>query len=228
MLRDIHLYGALRKKYGKKITIDVETPGEIVRALVSQIPGFRHTIASGTWCFVRGDKISGEYFGIEELNFRLGSHKDFHIFPAPKGKKSGGVGKAIIGAIVIIAAVAFWYVGGPVWAAGYFGIAEGTALALTASVGMMGVSMVVSGVSMMLAPQPKAMDIQTEETNQSFIFSGPQNSSGQGYPIPLVYGKVRVGSIVGSAKLETTEYSAPPVGLPAVSGAITSVYNTQR
>jgi predicted phage tail protein len=72
-----------------------------------------------------------------------------------------------------------------------------------------GASLVLSGVSDMLFPLPKLPDFNSEEDPQlSFNFSGVQNTSRAGTPVPIVYGEIFTGSVVISAAIDTNQVEA--------------------
>ena len=86
------------------------------------------------------------------------------------------------------------------------GATAGTAGALfgsaTAFVGQslvsIGVGIAMMGIQMALAPKPK-MDRPSADVNsakQSFLFSSKANVAEQGIPVPVGYGRLRVGSAV--------------------------------
>lgn len=65
-----------------------------------------------------------------------------------------------------------------------------------------------------LAFMPKAKkpaDRESATKTDSFIFDGPQNRTEQGHPVPLVYGRMRTGSIVVSAGIATTDINQASV-----------------
>ena len=49
-------------------------------------------------------------------------------------------------------------------------------------------------------PKPKE-----ERQTRSYLFSGPENTAAQGIPVPLGYGRLRVGSVVVSASLRNRQ-----------------------
>lgn len=49
-------------------------------------------------------------------------------------------------------------------------------------------------------PKPK-----DERQTRSYLFSGPENTAAQGIPVPLGYGRLRVGSVVISASLRNRQ-----------------------
>lgn len=236
-LRTIHLHGRLRREFGPSFRLAVETPAEAFRALVHQLPGFRQSIGQGEYRIVRGDRKQGMALEGPELGLRFGQTLDLHVIPLPRGAKNQGTGKVILGALLLVAAIftygatAGWFVGyeAAVAGAGMFaeasaasmGIASitgaGWASQLAVSAGLMGASMMLQGISMLLAPQPKPAKPLETDRKDSFVFTGAINSSGQGQPVPLIYGRVRVGSIVGAATLKTETYAVTPATSEQVS-----------
>lgn len=212
MLRKVKLYGRLAKRFGKSFDLDIEDAPEAVRALSVQIPGFRQEMEKGQYRVVRGrgpkspDAID---LGLEDMKLRLGK-ADLHIIPVAagsKGGRGGGAAKIVLGAAIVAMAV----IAAPAAAAGstaFFGANMGAAalggLTTFGGIAMMGVMMAVSGIAMMLSPQPKMDEGQSYKSvdqRESFIFSAPRNISEQGATKPLVYGQFRVGSVIGSTGL---------------------------
>jgi len=198
-MRKIYLHGALAKKYGKVFKLDVRTAGEAVRALIANFPSLRKDISDGTWHVVRGNTIKGGY-ALDEKDistFNLGK-ADLHIVPYVAGsKRSGGLLKIILGVVLI--AGAFILTAGmsaglaaPVLKLGAFGSITGTSMAI------FGLGLALAGVSMLLAPEDKTKD----EDDNSFMTNGPGNNSGQGIPIPLVYGEVITGGALVSGGVD--------------------------
>ncbi len=98
---------------------------------------------------------------------------------------------------MLIAAVIMTAGGASPFAAGAFG-AAGAYGGLAGNILLGGFAMALGGVSMMLAPTPKADD---NADKGSFLFNGATNVSAQGGPVPLVYGDVLTGSVVGSLSI---------------------------
>jgi len=232
MLREVHLHGALGQKFGRRHCLDVATPAEAVRALMTQLPGFRQAIVEGTWRVVRGRERAvraGEALDAEALTLRLGAARHLHILPAGKGRggRNGGVAKIIVGIVMVAAAI--WTAGASL--AGSFGAGgavstgamtsgQAVSAALSTSVigvqgvlsastvGLMGLAMIMGGVTMLLSPQvPNRHDV---DQKASFLLSGPTNTGTQGLPVPLVYGQCRVGSVVAAAAVRNDAYTPPP------------------
>jgi predicted phage tail protein len=64
----------------------------------------------------------------------------------------------------------------------------------------------IAVLAMPKAPIPSAREEATKTA--SFIFDGAQNVTEQGHKVPLVYGRIRTGSVVGSAGITTTDVNA--------------------
>ncbi|MCW2242812.1 TipJ family phage tail tip protein [Azospirillum canadense] len=207
-LRKVHLHGALRRRFGAVYELDVASPAEAFRALHVLTSGaFLPAVKDGTYRIIRGDKKTGLHLGADELTFHLGAG-DLHIAPvaAGSGQKSKGGVKAVIG--MVIMAVAIVYSGGTAagLAAPAFG---GAAMGMSyGSIALFGLSMVLSGASMMLAPQVKGLDsLESVDKRASFVMNGPVNAQEQGGAVPLIYGRCRVGSTVVSAGLSVDQIS---------------------
>jgi predicted phage tail protein len=131
---------------------------------------------------------SGKHILTEhELHYPVGSTEVISITPVIAGR--GAVGRIIVGALLIIGS---FFIPG----LALFGIALAP-IALG-----IGASLVLGGVAELLSPVPRA-DLnpggEKDPKVDSYSFSGIQNSSRSGLPIPVIYGEVVVGSITISA-----------------------------
>ena len=69
-----------------------------------------------------------------------------------------------------------------------------------------GASLVLKGVTDLLFPLPQDNGFDSEQDpNLSFSFSGLQNTSRAGTPVPIVYGEIFTGSVVISAAIDTNQ-----------------------
>lgn len=194
MTTTVLLYGVLGKKFGKYWKLNVKSPAEAIRALRANIgeeffkalvehsPGFH---------IVLGKK---EAIGNKEIPLPSGK-STIRIVPAVSGAKSG-LGQIILGGL-IIAAVFF----------------SGGALspALTSALYGLGTSLVIGGVSQMLFSTPKtATTGPSENPNNlpSYTFDGPVNTTAQGQPVAIGYGRLRVGSAVIDAGLYSEQINS--------------------
>lgn len=201
---EIVLHGRLRKKFGARFRLDVANAAEAVFALEANHPGrFFAELRRGAYKVVRGHAKTGLHLDENSLRFGLGS-APLHIIPVPGGAKNGGVVKAVLGVAIIGIAI---FASGGTLAAPLAHMSSalpmgGLGLGLTyGNLALFGLTMVLAGVSQMLSPAPKN-NATSGESQSSYIFSGPQNSIDQGGPVPLIYGRIRVGSTVVSAALD--------------------------
>jgi len=65
---------------------------------------------------------------------------------------------------------------------------------------------VLGGVAQLLTPTPKT-DEDEGDPKKSFSFSGIQNTTRAGVPVPVVYGEMLVGGIVVSAGADIVQVS---------------------
>jgi predicted phage tail protein len=73
-----------------------------------------------------------------------------------------------------------------------------------------GISLALGGVAQLLTPTPKVPQgaDKQDDPRKSYSFSGIQNTSRQGVPVPIVYGETLVGSVVISAGIDTVQVAA--------------------
>jgi predicted phage tail protein len=62
----------------------------------------------------------------------------------------------------------------------------------------------LGGIAQLLTPTPK-LGTSENDPRRSYSFSGIQNVSRQGVPVPVIYGEVFTGSVVISAGINTEE-----------------------
>ena len=203
MLRKVKLYGELAKFVGhKEFEVQADTVGKAVSFLVHNFPGI-DTYMSPKYYQV---KVGNYDVGKDEINYPIGK-ADIHFIPVISGA-GRGLGRVLLGAALIGLAFAL-----PVKVPlaplkfGFGGFTGGTALA--AALGNIGVYLVLTGVSEMLFPLPEPQKFNSEEDPQlSFNFSGVQNTSRAGTPVPIVYGEIITGSVVISAAIDTNQVEA--------------------
>lgn len=189
-MKTVHLHGALAE-FGGPFVFDVRDPAEAVRALAIQVPGFRAAVEAGSWQVIRGPLGTGTALSEEDLLVSMEDGEDLHLIPAVEGE-GNGVGQVIVGIALI--AVAWW---NPMsWGA-----------AATMALGGAGAGMAVGGIVQMATKLPSSDYGSREQADQrpSFLFDGPTNTSTQGLPVPVIYGRVKVGSVVISAGITSEE-----------------------
>ena len=199
MLRKIKLYGKLAKFIGHRVLeADVATAAEAVRFLLANWPELEAHMSDQHY------RVSiGTYdIDLEELHHPAGA-APISFVPVVAGAKSG-IFKVIAG----IAIIAFAIVTAGAGLIAGLGLGFGASTAI--SIGLVGLSLVVGGISQLLTPTPKVMQgaDNQDDPRKSYSFSGIQNTSRQGVPVPIVYGETLVGSVVISAGIDTVQVEA--------------------
>ena len=184
----IRLYGDL-KQFGDKFDMNIETAAEGLRGMFCQIKGLQQRIIDG-WFRVR---INGVDMTNDNLQFglhsRLSENAVIHIIPKVAGAKNGGVFQFIAGAIMVVVGALTSWCGGWALIAG-------------------GIGLMVGGVAQMLTKTPKTDKAKEGLSNKNTYFSNLDNTIAQGAPVPLIYGRIKIGSKVLSQGLEVLEETA--------------------
>lgn len=217
MIRNIHLYGRLKKQFGPLHRFDVTTAGEALRALNCAFPGeFVDALQTGSFKLVRGDRHSGFQLDMNTVNtFNLG-RADLHLIPVASGASNGkGTAKTILGVALIGGAI---FMSGGTLAAPLSMMGQPTIAGLGVTWGniaTIGLGLTLMGVSSLLT-KPAAAN-NSDNTN-SFAINGPSNMAKQGAAIPLVYGEVITGSVVVSFDANIEDIGAYEGSLGSYSG----------
>lgn len=191
MLRNIKLFGELGDKYGKQFKLDVQSVGEALHAINILKPGFLKDIKKDEHYNVVVGDLKDENC-LDEQTIQM-KHKmgDIWIMPEIIGRKSG-VFQTILGAVLIVVGAVM----------SVYGMGMGAPLI------KMGIAMMISGVAMMLCPVPGAPDYAGREKpdeRPSFLFDGPVNTNEQGGAIPIVYGRMLIGSTIISTAMDVED-----------------------
>lgn len=183
MLREIRVYGRLAKFLGRRMfKAEVANAAEAVRFLLANFPQLEQHMTNQHY------RVSvGSYdLSLEEIHDPAGQQQ-IRIVPVLAG--AGAVGRIIAGVALI--ALSFFV---PFAAPFLLGV---------------GASLVLGGVAQLLTPVPKIPQGAGSNTDQdprkSFNFSGIQQTSRQGVPVPIVYGETLVGSVVISVGTDTEQ-----------------------
>ena len=207
MLREIRVYGQLAKFLGRrKFMAAVDSAAEAVRFLLANFPQLEPHMIDQHYRVSVGSYDLAE----TELHDPAGQQV-IKIVPVIVG--AGAVGRIIAG----VALVALAFVSG----AGFFGAAFAKNIGLFGVMTGIGASLALGGVASLLTPtpgiapfgagnafNPQATTRDTElDPQKSYSFSGIQNTSRQGTPVPVIYGETIVGSVVISAGIDTVQVS---------------------
>lgn len=210
-MRAVKVYGQLAKHLGQRVfCADVASPAEAIRFLCANFAGLDQWLIDSTQdgigyrVMVGKTKVTADDFGITSSDDRVIS-----ITPVMVG--AGGDFGTILAGIALVGLSFISFGAGTIFA----GVAGSTLLGGTAAAGIgstilfgLGASLVIGGVASLLTPKPQVQGLgaaRDPRQLQSFNFSGIQNTSVQGTPLPLVYGKMYVGSVVISAGISTTD-----------------------
>jgi predicted phage tail protein len=215
MEKEVRLYGPLAKFVGqRKFLAEISSAGEAIRMLLANFPGLERHMADQHYKVI----VDNYESDLDEIHYP--ASQVVKIVPV-LGGAGGGTGKILAGIAIVAASIIFAPTIG-----GFLGLgagavtsgAAGTMAAITSITGAIGVSLILGGVAQLLSPTPQLGQIgpasqslggrntTTEGTEmdpqESYSFSGIQNTSRQGTPVPVVYGETIVGSVVISAGID--------------------------
>jgi len=194
MLKKIKLYGRLRKFVGHSVLeADVNSPIEAISFLRCNFKGIEKHMADQYYQINVGD------LSITEDLLKLQTDSDIQIIPLAHGNFFG---------IIIGAALKF---GASKIGATLLG-SKLLATVAASALGAIGTSLLISGVTNMIAPQ-KQNQIGSSSMDQTdpaalasnYSFTGLTNVSRAGIPINLCFGEILVGSITISNGVDTVQ-----------------------
>ena len=203
MLRKIRLYGHLAEHCGQKVFEAVaRTPAEAIRFLLCNSPELRSIMNAGHYTVAVGRHTLELGESPQQLTYPLMADDDIRIIPVVTGANIlRNLAFIALGAVLIGTALATGGASLSFGATGFSAAAgsSGTVLAAAAA-GNIGIGLALTGVAGLLSPTIAAPDIDNDPRNNN-SFSGVQNTSREGIPVPVAYGEVIVGSVVISAGL---------------------------
>lgn len=189
----------------------MRTPAESIRFLLCNFPSLRGLMRDGYYKVAAGDFELDLADHPEQLHYPLGSDDVVRVIPVITGAGDSGFGKFLAGAALIGLSLAFpggglfggtvfGFLGGPAASAGFL-TAVGTGISA------IGASLVLGGVADLITPVPRTPEYGDldNDPRQNFNFSGIQNVTREGVPVPIVYGEMIVGSVVISAGINVEE-----------------------
>ncbi len=205
MLRKIRVYGSLAKFLGRRVfEADIASAAEAVRFLVANFPQLEKHMAEQHY---RVD-VGNYGLTLDELHHPTGQ-QEIKIVPVIGGA-GGNVGQILLGVGLI--AASFLLPGAGIFGAtSVFGVTAAQGGVVLAGIGTalsaVGASLVLSGVAGLLTPTPTTSlgANGDDDPRKTYSFSGIQNTSRQGVPVPIVYGETLVGSVVIIAGIDTVE-----------------------
>jgi predicted phage tail protein len=188
-MKTVKLLGELGKKFGSTYKFDIANPAEAVRALCANNSTFKqHLIESQKRGVAYKVMVGTDQITEKELHNPSGKNVIKFIPVLTGAGGNGGVFGFIVGAVLIAAS----FIPSPL-----------SPYLLNA-----GIAMVIGGVVQMLTPIPSTNisdDNNRPDNKPSYAFNGAVNTSAQGYPVPIGYGRMIVGSAVISAGITVEE-----------------------
>ena len=217
-LKKIKVYGKLRQFLGKSYFMAaVKSPQQAMSFLIANFEGVQKHMNDQIYKVKMGGRvISEEYLSIT-------GQGDIQIIPIATGSIPavaaffGGIASAATAVVSIagtvltssIVTTTLTSIGTSMLIGGVIGGALVTSLVTTALT-TVGTSMLIGGVTDLLAPQNPIPDVSSvsdidPSIRGSYSFSGIQNVSSSGVPIPILYGYVYSGSIIISSGTDSTQ-----------------------
>jgi predicted phage tail protein len=238
MQQVVRLLGDLGDRYGVEHTyFNLRTPADAIKLLCINSPAFQEELTHAHEHGVGYRLIqAGTDLDLEDLQLPIGSN-DLILTPVIAG--SGGTtrkilfGAGLIAASFLLPGAGMFGTVGLLGQAGVVGISTSTMLTLTTlgtAISAIGASLVLDGVSQMLAPQPtipklgglnrlgsgesSSTDgpqgvVRGTDGRQSYAYTGAANTVGVGATIPVAYGEVLIGSHLLSANVDVADESDP-------------------
>ncbi len=182
-MTNIFLHGKLAKKYGKKFRFAVSRPKDVISAIDTIHEEFSKDLidlanAGQHYSIIADDQVVE---GVEGFCGKK-TFKEIHIIPTIFG---AGVAALAVGAVALIGAIA----------------AGGTATLIGSVLLAVAFSAISFGIQALLTKPPKenaasASASTVSATSKSFLFTNKENVKQQGNPVPIGYGRLRIGSAV--------------------------------
>lgn len=189
MLTRVILEGQMGKEFGREWELEVSSPSEALRLIDANRPGVFQWIRSNLETYshyrVVCEYENGEMEELDEEGYVL-ERRLVSIRFVPLVQGAGGGLRVITGVAII--AVALW-------------VPLGLSAALKMAAVSFGASLALGGITSMLTPKTSKQETSERKDNTSYYFDGPANTTMQGVPVQLIYGRVLVGSHGISAAL---------------------------
>lgn len=193
MLTKVILEGEFAKVAKKKVwMLDCASPKEAIQLISANRPAIR------TWirvhlkdykiCEVECEDMEGRKEKLDTERFLLDRKcKSIRFLPIFTGAGGGNASllQGIIGAVMVVVGALLWWT--PI-----------------------GAPMVMTGVGLILGAICTALmtpsdDDDDDDSGSNYYFNGAVNTTNQGAPVPLVFGRCRVGSAVISSAINITQ-----------------------
>lgn len=182
-LTKVILEGPLGKQFGREWEFAIDSPREALRMVDANSPGVFAWIKQNLQKYSRYRVVCERDDGVlEDLDndtflLNRGRLKSVRFVPLVEG--ASNVLKIVVGIVLI--GIALFVPGTSPW------------------VMKLGIGLFAAGVVGALSPRPRADTTGNSEGKASYLFDGPANTTAQGSPVQLIYGRVLAGSHAISA-----------------------------
>lgn len=251
MQQTVRLLDDLGARYGSEhVYFNLRSPAEAIKLLCINHPALQKELAEAHQHGVGYTLVqAGTFLGYEDLQLPLGKN-DLVLAPVIAGSGGNSATQILIGAALIAVAIAAPGVGLFGGGAVGFGVvagASGFAATAAAAAGTIGIGLVLGGTAQLLSPQPQVPTLNNrtapgENTNasgpqgvsratsgqQSYAFAGPANTVGVGATVPLVYGKLLIGSHLLSSRVRVADDSNPTGEFFGITGPSSITVNGKK
>jgi len=194
-LKKIKVYGKLRQFLGKSYFMAaVKSPQQAMSFLIANFEGVQKHMNDQIYKVKMGGRV------ITEEYLSMTGQGDIQIIPIAIGSAfvAAAIGAVFGGAAAAVTTVA--------------SVAGGvlTSSVVTTALTTIGTSLVIGGITDLLSPQNPVPDVSSvsdidPSIRGSYSFSGIQNVSSSGVPVPIIYGLVFSGSIIISSGTDSTQ-----------------------
>ena len=216
-MKVVKVYGALRKKLGQcRFEFEAATPAQALKALCVNFPGLEKWLIDterdgvGYRVTIGKERVTDD---LSPLVMPWSEQEVFSITPVIAGAGRGfgmiaaGIGLVALAVVTAGTSMAFTGAGFTAMSGGaaipFAAATFGTKLAIAA--GTLGLGLTFMGIAQAISPQPDVPDFDESAQLESFSFSNVVNTSRQGLPVPIAYGRVFVGSAIISSGTDVDE-----------------------
>jgi predicted phage tail protein len=198
-MTNIIVHGILAKEFRSHFKFAIRKPQEIFDAISCICPQFRNRLVELTnqgihySLLIDGKKVESE------ADLRIAKDgQTIDLIPTICGAGSSGGIIAIIAVGILTAGVGLAAAGAT---AGFLGAISGAA----GFIQSVGIGLIGMGIQAALAPKPnmERPSSDVSAAKQSFNFSSKANVAEQGIPVPVGYGRLRIGSVVIQSSIKS-------------------------
>ena len=186
MLMQVKLLGDLGQKFGRHYEFVADSPREVISALSNQLAGFKQYLCEAHERNVAFKLVDDDPEGMAYENTVMHCKR---LIIAPMVMGGGAAGKILLGVGLIALSFVSFGAGAFAGVGGLAATSTAAAVPAFTAAGSMilfklGATLLFTGIAELLTPTPK--DGGREE---NFLFDQAAETSVQGTPVPLIYGR---------------------------------------